>query len=92
MNIEDIKRKLKDIIVNELDSNIGEGDIRNDISLFEDGIGLDSITIVNFIVQIEKAFQFGFAEDEINVKLFSSINSLAMFIATKVKAEIPLIS
>ena len=86
--IDDIKQKLKDIIVNDLDANINEGDIRDDISLFEDGIGLDSITIVNFIVEIEKKFHFSFGDDEVTARLFGSLNSLAGFIQSKTGEEV----
>lgn len=84
--IDSIKSKLKEIIVEDLSVNISPDQIRDDISLYEDGIGLDSISIVNFIVTIEKKFDMKFGENEITARLFSNINSLAEFIENKVKA------
>lgn len=84
--IDNIKSKLKEIIVEDLSVNISPDQIRDDISLYEDGIGLDSISIVNFIVTIEKKFDMKFGENEITARLFSNINSLAEFIENKVKA------
>jgi acyl carrier protein len=77
-------KKLKEIIAYDLDANISIEDIHEDISLYEDGIGLDSIAIVNFIVLIENRFNISFEENEINGQLFSSLNNLAVFINTKI--------
>jgi len=82
--LDHVKSELKQIIAYDLDANIDFADIRDDISLFEDGVGLDSITIVNFIVVIENKFNFSFGEDDINARLFSSLNNLAEFISYRV--------
>lgn len=76
--------KLKEIIAYDLDANISIEDIHEDISLYEDGVGLDSIAIVNFIVLIENRFNISFEENEINGELFSSLNNLAIFINSKI--------
>lgn len=81
--LDSIKSKLKEIIIDDLNINLSADQIRDDISLYEDGIGLDSISIVNFIVTIEKRFDIQFGENEISSRLFSNINSLAAFIASK---------
>ncbi|MBW8683054.1 acyl carrier protein [Chitinophaga rhizophila] len=83
--LDSIKSKLKEIIVDDLNINLTTDQIRDDMSLYEDGIGLDSISIVNFIVTIEKRFDIQFGENEISSRLFSNINSLAEFIAGKAK-------
>lgn len=85
---EEIKDRIRQIIAHDLDVNISIDDIRDDVSLYDDGLGLDSIAIVNFIVIIEKKFNISFDESEINSKLFSSITDLAGFVHTKVKEKI----
>lgn len=82
-DLEQIKGKLKEIIVNDLDTDILIEDIQEDISLYEDGIGLDSINIVNLIVLIEDRFNIEFGDQEINTSMFSNINNLAAFIHKK---------
>ena len=82
--IELVKDQLKQIISEDLDLNIDKNEIRTDISLYEDGVGLDSISIVNFIVSIEEKFSINFNENEMNTQLFSSIDNLAELIATKI--------
>lgn len=79
-----IELKLKEIIANELDINVSVDEINSEISLYEDGVGLDSISIVNLIVQIEDKFNIELLENEISTSVFSNIKSLAKFIREKI--------
>ncbi len=87
LTTEEIKAKLKEIIVNDLEVNIDPSDIKDHQSLYDEGLGLDSISIINFIVIIEEKFNFSFGETEIGSKLFSNIDSLTEFIDSKINAE-----
>lgn len=80
---EEIIEQLKQIIASELDVNVKAADIQAEASLFEGGIGLDSIMIVEFIALIEKRFAFQFADSELNLEPFRSLQTLAQFIAAK---------
>jgi len=84
-SLDDIKTALKSIISNDLDANIPVDSIKEDVSLYEDGLGLDSISIVKFVVAIEKKFQVSFGEAEITADNFSTLNSLALFLANKLQ-------
>jgi len=88
VTIAAIKEKIKHIIANDLDVNISIDEIPDDASLYDGGLGLDSIAIVNFIVIIEKKFNISFDENEINAKLFNSITDLAGVVHTKVSEKI----
>ena len=77
--------QLKDIIVNKLDVNLKLDEIDENVSLYEDGLGLDSIAIVDLIVSIEKDFSIGIEDEELNADLFNNLNTLAEFIRTKLK-------
>lgn len=81
--IDPIKNKLKEIIAKNLDANISIEEIDEETSLYEEGLGLDSISIVNLVVQIENDFNFSFEEDEISADLFKNVNTLAAFISAK---------
>ena len=75
--------KIKSIIADDLDANIEPDNIKDDISLYDDGLGLDSISIINLIVLLEKRFEIDFEESEISADHFSSVNSLVKFVSTK---------
>lgn len=75
-----IINKLKIMISEDLDVDIRYDEIDEDISLFEEGMGLDSIAIVEFIVLIEKNYEFSFKDDELKLEYFNSLNTLSHFI------------
>lgn len=88
LTIAEIKTRLKEIIVNDLEVNIDPSDITDQVSLYDEGLGLDSIAIVNFIVTIEARFNFSFDESEISSKLFGNIETLAEFIDSKINSKV----
>ncbi len=82
----DILNQLKNIIVNELDVNLKRDDINESVSLFEEGIGLDSVTIMEFISLIESSFRIQFSDEELDFNQFKDLNTLAGFVAGKIAA------
>ena len=86
-NIHAVKLKRKEIVLNDLDVNIESQQIDDTVSLYDDGIGLDSIAIINFIVLVEERFNISFDENEISARVFSNIQSLGEFILTKITKD-----
>ena len=86
-NFVTTKLKLKELIVNDLDVNVNLEDIKDEVSLYDGGLGLDSIAIINFLVLIEKKFEISFDENEISAKVFSTINNLAELVSLKLMAK-----
>lgn len=80
----EIIARLKQIIVEELDVNLKLEEIDETVSLFEDGIGLDSVAIMDFVTLIEERFGFQFSDSELNIDSFRNLQILANFISTKV--------
>jgi len=85
--VENIVAQLKYIIAEELDVNLSPGEIDETASLFEEGVGLDSIAIMDFILLIEGRFGFEFSDTELQVELFRSLEVLADFISTKMGSD-----
>ena len=81
--IENVIDQLKQIIAHQLDVNIKVEDIAENVSLFEEGMGLDSVMIVEFITLIERHFGFQFSDEELNMGPFRDLRTLATFISTK---------
>ena len=78
-----IVNQLKTVIAEELDVNLKKEEIDENASLFEEGLGLDSIAVVELIALIEKHFDIEFADSELNLESFSNLNVLAECIAQK---------
>jgi acyl carrier protein len=83
---QDVLTQLKSIIANELDVNLKQDDIDENASLFEEGIGLDSVTIMEFISLIESSFSVQFSDEELDFQQFKDLNTLAGFVTHKLSA------
>jgi acyl carrier protein len=80
-----IVNQLKDIIANKLDVNLAYDEIDENVSLFEDGLGLDSIAIVDLIVSIENTFSLSIEDEDLNADLFKNLKILSEFVRNKLK-------
>lgn len=84
---ETLVNQLKTIMAEELDVNLKVEDIDENASLFEDGLGLDSIAIVELISLVEQHFDFQFSDNELTPESFSNLNVLADFISGKLSFQ-----
>ncbi len=77
-----LQQEVARIIVDALNLDIKPEDIQSDASLYGDGLGLDSIDILEIALVISKRFDFQLRADNAdNVKIFSSLASLTEHIA-----------
>lgn len=84
MEISEVtKDKIRIILTEELDTHIRPEDISDEVPLYDGGLGLDSISIINFIVALETKFNISFDETEINANLFSNVATVANFVTQK---------
>ena len=83
MTVNSLVNQLKEIIAEQLDVNLKVEEIDENVSLFEDGLGLDSISIVEFILLIEENFGFIFSDSELTPEFFSNLSALANLIGAK---------
>jgi acyl carrier protein len=75
--------EVADMIVAALNLEMKGSEIEPDAPLFGEGLGLDSIDILEVALVVSK--QYGFqlrSDDEDNVRIFASLRSLAGHIAT----------
>jgi acyl carrier protein len=80
---ETVLAQLKKIIAEELDVNLAIDEIDENASLFEDGLGLDSVVIVELIALAEEHFGFRFSEDELDPESFVNLKVLSETISKK---------
>lgn len=80
----ELKQKLKRIIVEELNlQHISPDKIDDTASLFEEGLGLDSLDGVELVVVVQKYFGVRISNLEEGQEAFASIESLANYIVKK---------
>lgn len=80
----ELNRKLKEMIIEELQiEDITPDDIDDNMPLFGDGLGLDSLDAVELVVQLQVYFGVEIKNIEEGKPALQSINTLAQFIKTR---------
>ncbi len=84
MELQEIKVKLKDMIIEELQiEDITSDDIIDEEPLFGEGLELDSLDAVELVVQLQIHFGVEIKNMEEGRPALQSINTLADFIQKK---------
>jgi acyl carrier protein len=71
------EQELAELIVTTLNLDMSASDIDPDAPLYREGLGLDSIDILEVALTVSKTYGFQLrSDDSDNVKIFSSLRSL----------------
>jgi len=82
--IEALLPEVAELIVSALNLDMLPADIEPDAPLFSDGLGLDSIDVLEIALVISKKYGFQLKSDnEDNLRIFSSLRALSGYIATQ---------
>ncbi len=80
----ELKDRIRKLLVDTLRlENVKPEDIGEDTPLFGEGLGLDSIDALELVVALEKEFGIKITDEEVGVKVFQNLRSLAAFIESK---------
>ena len=79
---QELQKEVADLIVSALNLDVSPEEIQADAPLYGEGLGLDSIDILEVALVVSKRFGFQLRADNAdNVKIFSSLASLTQHIA-----------
>ena len=83
--MDELYKEIKQMIIDCLDlEDISVDDIETDAPLFGDGLGLDSIDVLEIALVISKKYGFQLKSDnEDNIRIFSSLRALTTYIASQ---------
>ena len=77
------ERDLATLIVSSLNLEMDAAEIEPEAPLYKDGLGLDSIDILEIALAISKTYGFQMrSDDSDNIKIFSSLRNLSQHIQT----------
>lgn len=79
----EILGELKQIIASDLDVKICVSNIDANEPLFNGGLGLDSMAIVDLICAIEDRFDFEFSDSELRPEMFENLQVLSTTIQSR---------
>ncbi len=81
-DLPELERELAEIFVMALNLETSAAEIDPDASLFGDGLGLDSIDILEVALEVSQRFGFQLrSDDENNRQIFRSLRTLAAHVA-----------
>ncbi|MDY0073654.1 MAG: phosphopantetheine-binding protein [Thauera sp.] len=81
---EALLSEVAQLIVDAVDLEIGADEIDPDAPLFGDGLGLDSIDVLEIALVVSKRYGFQLrSDDDDNVRIFASLRALSSHIASQ---------
>ncbi|MBU1054554.1 MAG: acyl carrier protein [Proteobacteria bacterium] len=81
MNLDDIRKLLKELLIESLSlEDIEPDDIGDDEILFGEGLGLDSLDAVEIVVLLQRNFGLEVKDMNQGKEIFYSINTLAKYV------------
>ena len=75
-----LKEEIKRAIVRSLRLPMAPEDIEDGVSLFGEGLGLDSIDVLELVLEIERTFGVSISDEQTGAKVLRSVNSIADYI------------
>jgi acyl carrier protein len=75
-----LKEEIKRAIVRSLRLPMAPEDIDDGVSLFGEGLGLDSIDVLELVLEIERTFGVSITDEQTGAKVLRSVNSIADYI------------
>lgn len=82
--VEALLPEVAELIVSALNLDMAASEIEADAPLFGDGLGLDSIDVLEIALVISKRYGFQLKSDnEDNLRIFSSLRALTTYIASQ---------
>jgi acyl carrier protein len=76
----DLKDEIKRAIVRSLRIPMAPESIENSVSLFGEGLGLDSIDVLELVLEIERTFGVSITDEQTGNKVLRSVDSIADYI------------
>jgi acyl carrier protein len=75
-----LRPRIKAVIVSSLRLTIDPASIDDDVPLFGEGLGLDSIDALELILEIERTFGVQIIDEKLGQRVLRSVNSIAQFV------------
>jgi acyl carrier protein len=84
-----VLERLRRIVADDLDVNLAYDEVDPGAPLFEEGLALDSVVLVELISFVEKRFGIELHDDALNMQTFETLESLSRVIRRELQVQVP---
>jgi acyl carrier protein len=77
---DELKNQIKEAIVRSLKLPMKPDEIQNDVPLFGEGLGLDSIDALELVLELERSFGVVIGDEQTGGRVLRSVDSIAAFV------------
>jgi acyl carrier protein len=84
---DQVLETIKRIVAEDLDVNLKYDEIDETMPLFEEGLALDSVILVELISFIEQRFNIQLSDDALNMDTFKNLQSVAQVISAQLAEQ-----
>jgi acyl carrier protein len=78
--------EVKELVISTLNlEDMDPSEIQDDMPLFKDGLGLDSVDAIELMVMLDNKFKIKLENAELAREIFASVNALTSFINQNAK-------
>ena len=75
-----LRAEIKQAIVRSLRLPMAPADIDDDLPLFGEGLGLDSIDVLELVLELERSFGVTIADEQTGAKVLRTVNTIAEYV------------
>jgi acyl carrier protein len=79
--------RIKQVIVTSLRLTIRPEEIGDEVPLFGEGLGLDSIDALELVLEIERTFGVSIGDDQLGKRVLRTVSSIAEYIESQTQAR-----
>jgi acyl carrier protein len=79
-SLTDIEHRLSKVLLERLGDRVTAEEIQSDVPLVKDGLGLDSVALLEFVVGLEEEFDLMLDDSAVTIEHFRTLGSLAAYL------------
>jgi acyl carrier protein len=84
---DELKQQIKQALVRSLKLPMNPDEIQDEVPLFGEGLGLDSIDALELVLELERSFGVVIGDEQTGGKVLRSVDSIAAFIEQQRQAH-----
>jgi acyl carrier protein len=85
MSDETLRANIKQAIIRSLRLPMTAAEIGDDVPLFGEGLGLDSIDVLELVLELERSFGVSIRDEATGARVLRTVNTIAEYVETNRK-------